>query len=133
MKKYLIFLICLICGCQNKITLTCKYIDQTSIYGKKTITDIIIFKNNIPIIYKKNIYFTINNEIKEKNNIHKIIKLEGKALKKYIRGKYKIQKQNNTINMNFTSYKKFDLSYITTNTNYEDIKQDYESKGFECK
>lgn len=133
MKKYLIFLICLICGCQNKITLTCKYIDQTSIYGKKAITDIIIFKNNIPIIYKKNIYFTINNEIKEKNNIHKIIKLEGKALKKYIRGKYKIQKQNNTINMNFTSYKKFDLSYITTNTNYEDIKQDYESKGFECK
>jgi hypothetical protein len=133
MKKFLLILILLLCGCQNKITLSCKYIDQTSIFGKKTITDTIIFNNDIPIIYKKNIVFTLNNEIKEKNKIYKIIKLEAKTLKKYIKGKYKITKQNENIIMNFTSKKKFNLNYITTYTQYEGIKQDYENNGFECK
>ena len=133
MKKYLIPLILLLCGCQNKITLTCKYIDHTSIYGKKIITDTIIFNNNLPIKYKKNISFTLNTEIKEKTKIYKTIKLEAKTLKKYIKGIYKIQKQNNMINMNFTSNKKFNLNYITTNTKYETIKQDYENIGYECK
>lgn len=133
MKKYLLILILLLCGCQNKQTLTCKYIDYTSIYGKKIITDTIIFNNNIPVIYKKNINFSINNEIKEKNKIYKTLKLEAKTLKKYIKGKYKIIKQNDNINMNFTSNKKFNLNYITTNTKYENIKQEYESIGYECK
>lgn len=133
MKKYLIILIFLLCGCQNKQILTCKYIDQTSIYGIKNITDTITFKNNILITYKKNINFTLNNEIKEKNKIHKTIKLEAKTLKKYIKGKYKITKQNNSIIMNFKSNKKFNLNYITTNTDYENIKKDYEIKGYECK
>ena len=133
MKKYLIILIFLLGGCQNKQILTCKYIDYTTIYGKKITTDTIIFNKNIPITYKKNINFTLNTEIKEKNKIYKTIKLEAKTLKKYIKGKYKIQKQNDNINMFFTSNKKFNLNYITTNTDYENIKKDYENIGYECK
>ena len=133
MKKYLIILLFLLCGCQKKTTLTCKYIDNTSIYGKKIITDTIIFNNTVPVTYKKNINFTLNTEIKEKNKIYKTIKLEAKTLKKYIKGKYKIIKQNDNINMFFTSNKKFNLNYITTNTKYENIKQEYENIGYECK
>ena len=133
MKKYLIILIFLLCGCQNRQILTCKYINNTSIYGKKKTTDTIIFNKNTPITYKKNITFTLNTEIKEKNKIYKTIKLEAKTLKKYIKGKYKIQKQNDNINMTFTSNKKFNLNYITTNTDYENIKKDYENIGYECK
>ena len=133
MKKYLIILILLLCGCKNKQILTCKYIDNTSIYGKKIITDTIIFNNTVPVTYKKNINFTLNNEIKEKNKIYKTIKLEAKTLKKYIKGKYKIIKQNDNINMFFTSNKKFNPNYITTNTDYENIKKDYENIGYECK
>lgn len=133
MKKYLILLVLLICGCANKQTLTCTYIDQTSIYGTKKITDTIIFNNTIPVIYKKNINFTLNNEIKENSKIYKTIKLEAKTLKKYIKGKYKITRENETIKMNFTSNKKFNLNYITTNNEYENIKTDYENKGYECK
>lgn len=132
MKKYLLILL-LLCGCQNKQILTCKYIDQTSIYGKKITTDTIVFRNDTPITYKKNITFTLNNDIKEKNKTYKTIKLEAKTLKKYIKGKYKIQKQNDNINMTFTSNKKFNITYITTNTDYETIKKDYENIGYECK
>ena len=35
--------------------------------------------------------------------------------------------------MTFTSNKKFNLNYITTNTDYENIKKDYENIGYECK
>ena len=55
MKKYLIILIFLLCGCQNRQILTCKYIDYTSIYGKKIITNTITFKKNITITKKKKI------------------------------------------------------------------------------
>ena len=134
MKKIIIIILTiLLCGCQKQQTLICKYIDQTSLYGEKTIIETITFNNETPTKYKKNINFKINNIINEKNKIYKLMKIEAKTLKKYIKGNYKIIKQNNNIIMNFTSYKNFNLHYITTNKDYETIKKNYESIGFECK
>lgn len=137
MKKYLVLFILLMCGCSNKTTLTCTYIDQTSIYGIKKIVDKIYFKNDKITSYEKSIDFTLNNEIKETNKTYKIIKNEAKTLKKYIGGKYKINKTNKNINMLFTvnKIKKDNLKYINIDIekNYIKTKEIYTNKGFECK
>lgn len=136
MKKYLIILIFLCIGCSSKTILTCTYIDQTSIYGTKTTIDTLTFKNEKLTAYQRNINFTLENEMtKNINNIYKSMKQETKTFKKYIGGKYKMNKRTNQINLtiNIKKVKTNDFSYIKINTNdYSTTKKSYESLGFTC-
>lgn len=136
MKKYLIILLLFCIGCSNKKTLTCTYIDKSSIYGTKTITDNLKFKNDKLTSFKRNINFNIEEPFtKYKKNIYNSMKQEAKTFKKYIGGKYKIVKNNNQINLiiNIKKIKKNNFSYMKiVIDNYNDSKESYNSIKFEC-
>lgn len=136
MKKYLIILIFLCIGCSSKNILSCTYVDQTSIYGTKIITDNLTFKNEKLISYQRKIDFNIeDNFIKYKNNIYKYMKQEAKTFKQYIGGKDKINKKNNQINLmiNIKKIRNNDFSYIKINIDdYASSKNSYQSINFTC-
>lgn len=133
MRKYMIFLFLFCIGCSRQTNLTCTYIDQTSIYGVKKITDNLTFKNDKLISYERIINFKIDERfINSSNDIYKFIKKESKTIKKYINGKYKISRSNSYIN-SIISIKKFnnnDLSYLKIDM--DNIKESYESLSFIC-
>lgn len=136
MRKYLIILIFICIGCSSKTILSCTYIDQTSIYGTKIITDNLTFKNDKLISYQRNIEFNIEDYFtKYKNNIYKSMKQEAKIFKQYIGGKYKINKKNNQINLmiNIKKIRNNDFSYIKINIDdYTSAEHSYQSIKFIC-
>lgn len=130
-----VLFILLLCGCSNKISLDCSYIDNSSILGSKRVNDIITFKNDKIISYERNINFSLHGDIKDSSGVYKIVKLEGKALKKYIGGKYKIRRNNGIISMSFNSKKVDNLKYIGIDNSYgyDEVVNIYNGLGFECK
>lgn len=136
MKKLIILLILLFCGCSNKVNLNCSYVDNSSILGIKKTKDTIVLKNNKIISFNRNINFSLQSGVSDISSIYKVIKLEGKALKKYIGGKYKISKDNNSVSMIFNIKKINDnLNYIGIDTSYDydEIVSVYSELGFSCK
>ncbi|MCM1371129.1 MAG: hypothetical protein NC181_04515 [Clostridium sp.] len=112
MKKLLPILIIFIVGC-SKNTLTCTKTNYSTIYGKETIEEIYIFKNNKLTDY----------------TVTKMISFED-SFKKYINNIYEYYKEEaNIINENIkgskstTKYDSFNV-YISTNV---DIKNSNES------
>lgn len=134
MKKFFVLLIFLLCGCSNKLVLNCSYVDNSSILGSKKVNDIITFKDDKIISYERNIGFSLQNGISSRS-VYRIVKLEGKALKKYIGGKYKISKNNSDIGLVFSSKKINNLKYIGIDINYgyDHVLNVYSELGFVCK
>ena len=135
MKKFFVFLIFVLCGCANKVSLSCSYIDNSSILGCKKVNDIITFRDNKIISYERNIDFSLHSGTKDLRSIYRIVKLEGKALRKYIGGKYKIRRSGNSVSMSFNSKKFNNLKYIGLDSNYsyDDVLSVYSDLGFSCK
>ena len=135
MKKLLVLFIVFLCGCSSKTVLNCSYVDSSSILGSKKVNDVIEFKNDKIVFYARNIDFNLNDSMKDSRSVYKIVKLEGKALKKYIGGKYKIIKSNNEVNLVFSSKKFNNLSYIGIDKDYsyDQVISVYNSLGFGCK
>ena len=130
-----VLLIILLCGCSNKVVLNCSYLDNSSIFGSKKVNDIITFKGDRIISYNRNIDFILHNDMKDSKSVYKIVKLEGKALKKYIGGRYKIKRNIDLVSMSFSSKKVNNLNYIGIDSSYgyEQIKNVYGDLGFSCK
>ncbi len=136
MKKYFVLLFLFLCGCSNKTVLSCSYVDNSSILGSKKVSDVVVFKNEKIISYRRNIDFSLQSGMaKDSKSVYKIIKLEGKALKKYIGGKYKISCNSDSVSMSFNSKKFNNLKYIGLDSNYsyDEVKSVYSDLGFVCK
>lgn len=134
MKKLFVLLVLFLCGCSNNNILKCSYVSNDSIFGSKRVNDILTFKDAKIVSYKRNINFNLNSGIKDSRSVYKIIKLEGKALKKYIGGKYTIIRNSDLVSMSFSSKKTNNLKYIgiDANYNYEQVKSIYSDLGFNC-
>ena len=117
------------------MVLNCSYVDNSSILGSKKVNDIITFMDDKIISYRRNIDFNLHSDIKDSRSVYRIIKFEGKALKKYIGGKYKISRGVSEVNMSFSSKRFTNLKYIGIDSNYsyEQVKGVYSELGFECK
>ena len=119
------------CGCSNKIVLNCTSVNNDSILGSKQVDDVFILEGDDIVSFRRVIKYNLNSDIDSKL-VYKALKLEGKALKKYIGGKYKI---NDNVNMIFSA-KRFDrLNYVGIDSSYryDDIVNFYNNLGFECK
>ena len=93
--------------------------------------DVFIFEGGKIVSFRRVIKYSLNSDVDSKF-AYKGLKLEGKALKKYIGGKYKI---SDNVNMIFSA-KGFDkLNYIGIDSSYgyDDIVNSYSNLGFECK
>lgn len=134
LKKFFVLFALFLCGCSNKVQLNCSYVDNSSILGSKKVNDIITFKDDEIISYERNIDFSLQSGINSKN-AYKVVKLEGKVLKRYIGGKYKIKRRSNSISMSFSSKRINNLKYIGIDSNYsyEQAKSVYSELGFSCK
>ena len=135
MKKLFVLFILLLCGCSNKVVLNCSSVDSSSFLGIKKVNDIIAFKNDKIISYRRNIDFSLHDGIKDLKSVYKIVKLEGKALKKYVGGKYRIKRNIDGVSMSFSARKVNNLKYIGIDSNYdyEQVVSFYSELGFECK
>ena len=135
LKKLFVLFVIFLCGCSNKTSLSCNYVDNSSILGSKKVNDIIEFRDDKIIYYKRNIDFSLHSGMKDSRSVYKVIKLEGKALKKYIGGKYKISRSNDLVSMSFSSKRFNNLKYIGIDSNYsyEQVRGVYNNLGFECK
>lgn len=117
------------------MVLNCSYVDNSSILGSKTVSDVVVFNNDKIISYKRNIDFNLHNGIKGSKSVYMIVKLEGKSLKKYIGGKYKISRSGDSVNMSFNSRKFNNLTYIGIDSSYgyDQVISVYSELGFVCK
>ncbi len=131
MKRFLFIFLLVLCGCSNKVNLNCSYVDNSSIFGNKSIIDTFSFKNNHIISYERSIDYSVNNDIR---SVYKIVKLEGKALKKYIGGKYSMNKNNSSVVLVFNSKNVDNLKYIGIDNNYgyDEVISVYSGLGFDC-
>ena len=134
LRKFFVLFVLFLCGCSNKVQLNCSYLDNSSIFGSKKVNDIITFKDDKIIFYERNIDFSLQGGINSKN-AYKVVKLEGKSLKRYIGGRYKIKRRSNSINMSFSSKRVNNLKYIGINNNYgyDEVVNVYSDLGFSCK
>ena len=135
MKRIFVLFILFLCGCANKVQLNCNYVDNSSILGSKSVNDVIVFKNDKIIFFKRSIVFNSNSNIDTNlKNVYKVIKTEGKALKKYIGGKYRIKRNSDSVNMIFRSKKVNNLKYIGLDSNYgyDEVLSVYSELGFVC-
>lgn len=135
MKRIFVLFILFLCGCSNKVILNCNYVDNSSIMGSKSVNDVIVFKNDKIIFFKRSIVFNSNSNIDTNlKNVYKVIKTEGKALKKYIGGKYRIKRNSDSVNMIFSSKKFNNLKYIGLDSNYgyDEVLSVYSELGFVC-
>lgn len=130
-----VLLLFLLCGCSNKMVLNCNYVDNSSILGSKKVNDVITFNSDKIISYERNIDFSLHSGIKDSKSVYRIVKLEGKALKKYIGGRYKIRRNSDLVSMSFRSKKLNNLKYIGIDINYgyDEVKSVYSELGFSCK
>ncbi len=135
MKKFFVLFILFLCGCSDRIILNCSYVDSSSILGSKKINDVIEFRNDAIISYKRNIDFSLHSDIKDSRSVYRIVKLEGKALKKYIGGKYKMNRSDSIVSMSFSSKKFNNLKYIGIDISYgyDEVLSVYSNLGFVCK
>ena len=135
MKKLFVFLLFFLCGCSNKVILNCSYVDNSSILGSRKVNDIIKFGNDRIVSYNRNVSFYFRSGIKDSSSIYKTIRLEGRALKKYIGGKYRVSKSGDGINMSFNSRKINNLKYIGVDSSYgyDQVMGVYNELGFVCK
>ena len=136
LKKFLVLFVLFLCGCGNKAHLNCSYVDNSSILGSKKISDVIEFMDDEIISYKRNIVFSFHSEMNENSrSIYKLVKLEGKALKKYIGGRYRISRNDDSVSMIFSSRKPNNLKYIGIDGSYsyDDVLSVYGELGFSCK
>ena len=135
MKKLLFLFIILLCGCSNNTKLNCSYIDNSSILGSKQVSDVVSFKNNHIIAYERSIIFNINSNINDVKSVYKNVKLDGKALRKHIGGKYKISKNSSEVRLVFNSKKTGNLKYlgIDSDFSYDQVIDVYNGLGFSCK
>lgn len=133
MKKYIVLLFLFCVGCSSHARLTCTFVDQSSIYGVKVITDNLTFKSDKLVSFERNINFKIDERfINNSSDVYKYIKKESKTIKKYINGKYKINRNSSQIN-SIISIKKFknnDLSYLKIDI--DNIKESYDLLSFTC-
>lgn len=135
MKKLLTIFLLLLCGCSNNTKLNCSYADNSSILGSRQISDIVYFKNNHIISYERSIIFSINGDVNDVKSVYKSVKLDGKVLKKYIGGKYKLSKNSSEVRLVFISKKTDNLNYIGIDSSYgyDQIISVYNNMGFSCK
>lgn len=135
LKKFLVLFLFILCGCSNKAVLNCSYTDNSSLIGSKEVSDIITFKNNKIFSYNRIIDFNLHSDIKESKSVYKVVVLEGKALKKYIGGKYRISRDIDSVNMSFSSKKINNLKYIGIDSSYgyDEVLNLYNNLGFSCK
>ena len=135
MKKVFVLFIFLLCGCSNKASLNCSYVDSSSILGSTKVNDVIEFRNDKIISYKRSIDFSLHSGIKDLRSAYKAVKLEGKALKKYIGGKYRATHNSDSVSMSFSSKKTSNLKYIGIDSGYgyDQVINVYNSLGFSCK
>lgn len=131
MKRFFLLLALFVCGCSNKIVLDCSSVDSASILGSKQVDDVFVFESGKIVSFRRIIRYNLKDNI-DSRFVYKTLKLEGKALKKYIGGKYKITDNSNMI----FSAKRFDrLNYIGIDSSYsyDNIVNIYSGLGFECK
>ena len=136
MKKFVCLFFLFLCGCSNKVQLNCSYVDNSSILGSKSINDIIVFNSDKIVSFERNINFSLHSDMnKDFRIVYRIVKLEGKALKKYIGGKYRIKRSSDLVSMSFRSKKINNLKYIGIDINYgyDEVKSVYSELGFSCK
>jgi len=136
LKKFFVFFVLFLCGCSNKVVLNCSYVDNSSILGSKKVNDVITFNNDKIVSYKRNIIFSLNSDVsRNSKSVYKIVKLEGKALKKYIGGKYRIKRNDDSVSMSFRSKRFNNLKYIGIDSSYgyEQVTSVYSELGFACK
>ena len=136
MKKFFVLFILFLCGCSNKVSLSCSYVDNSSIFGSKQVNDIIEFKDDRIISFKRNIIFSLKNDLnKDIKSVYRIAKLEGKALKKHIGGTYKIRRSTDVVSLFFNSKNFNNLKYIGIDINYsyDEVMSVYSELGFSCK
>jgi hypothetical protein len=135
LKKFFVLFVIFLCGCSSKSQLNCNYVDSSSIFGNKSVNDIIFFKNDRIISYRRGIVFNLHSGIADSSSVYKIVKMEGKALKKYIGGRYEISKSSNEVSFVFNSKKINNLNYIGIDSNYgyDEVRAVYNELGFECK
>ena len=135
MKRIFVLFILFLCGCSNKVILKCNYVDNSSILGSKSVNDVIVFKNDKIISFNRSIVFNSNSNIDtDLKTVYKVIKTEGKALKKYIGGKYRIRHSSDSVNMIFRSKKFNNLKYIGLDSEYgyDEVIGIYSELGFVC-
>ena len=135
MKKWYVLFVLFLCGCSNKVQLNCSYVDNSSILGSKSVNDVIVFKNDKIISFNRSIIFNSNSNIDtDLKTVYKVIKTEGKALKKYIGGKYKIRRNSDGVNMVFSSKRLNNLKYIGLDSEYgyDSVLGVYSELGFVC-
>ena len=132
MKKYIVLLFLFCVGCSSHARLTCTFVDQSSIYGVKVITDNLTFKSDKLVSFERNINFKLDERFIDDSNVYRFIKKESKTIKNLINGKYKISRSSNQIN-SIISIKKFknnDLSYLKIDI--DNIKESYDLLSFTC-
>ena len=135
MKKWYVLFVLFLCGCSNKVQLNCSYVDNSSILGSKSVNDVIVFKSDKIISFNRSIIFNSNSNIDtDLKTVYKVIKTEGKALKKYIGGKYKIRRNSDGVNMVFSSKRLNNLKYIGLDSEYgyDSVLGVYSELGFVC-
>lgn len=134
MKKLWLVLILFVIGCSKQSILSCNYVDYSSIYGTRKVTDKLVFKNDRLVSYNRNIIMTIHENVDIKK-VRKSMNLEGKSFKKLVGGKYKVNKSGNSTELILKSNPTSNLSYIGIDIedNYESMKANYSSLGFSCK
>ena len=134
MRRFFVLFVFFLCGCAGKVQLNCSYIDNSSIFGSKKVNDLIEFKKDRIIYFERNIDFNINLS-GNKRDVYRIVKSEGKALKKYIGGKYRINYNSDSIDMVFHVKRFNNLKYIGIDSEYgyDSVLSVYSELGFECK
>ena len=135
MKRFFVIFIVFFCGCSRNVNLNCSSVDNGFIFGSRTVNDVISFNDDKIISFKRGVYFDVNGDVDiDIKDVYKIVKLEGKALKKYIGGRYKIMNSDG-IHMIFTSKKFNNLKYIGIDSGYgyDEVLGVYNELGFSCK
>lgn len=124
------------CGCSTRSVLNCSYIDSSSILGSKRVSDVIEFRNDKIISFRRNIDFSLHDGMgKDIGTVRKLVKIEGKSLKKYINGRYRVNRNSDGVSLSFVAKRFSNLKYIGIDINYgyDQVLNVYSELGFSCK
>lgn len=139
MRKLILLIFFILCGCSSKTFLICNYTDTNNIYGSSDIVDTLKFDNDVLIYYERLETVNINSSSKKNiNYVYKIKKTEGKLFKSTIyHSKYKVFKNNNIVSLKLFLDIKSDTNLssilIDTKLNYDEMYDRYLDYGYSCK
>ncbi|MBO5183115.1 MAG: hypothetical protein J6B64_01830 [Bacilli bacterium] len=111
--------------------MNCNYVDYSCIYGVRSVYDRLVFENDKLVSFNRNIVVSVHDNL----NVKKSLKLEGKAFKKLVGGKYRLSDGGDNVKLVLKAKPSSNFNYIGIDVNdgYENIKSSYSSLGFSCK